>query len=412
MGEKMKVGVGYCNEREALLSGKEVAEKAIKSGKIHRPDFVLAFCSGDIDHDEFFRGLQSVVGDEVPIIGGSAIGIITNNDLSYGGYPAGAAVVQLDALHYRIASAGNLNRGEKIAGRKLGEKLSNELEDKLLLIFYDSIKKSATETKPPLLNASTPLIKGIEGKQKSNVLIIGAGLMGDYDFSPTKQFCGSYVDNQSVVGVMLNGDFETYFRIMHGCTPLNGNYHTITKIDGPVIYEIDNKPIVEMIDNIYDNQNWRNQHPVKLLTIGVNYGGKYEIPNEANYVNRLITGALPDGKGLCIFEPDLEEGTEIQFMLRDSEEMIKSAERNSAELMEQIVSDGRKAVFGLYIDCAGRTANYTNTLTEEATEIQKIFNQYNIPLLGFYSGVEIAPLIGRSRGLDWTGVLMVMAMRR
>jgi len=408
----MKVGIGYCNERDALLSGKEIAEKAIKKGKIHRPDFVLAFCSGYINHDEFFGGLQSVMGYEVPIIGGSAIGIITNNDLSYGGYPAGAAVVQLDKLHHRIVAVGNLNKGEKIAGIKLGEKLSNELEDKLLLFFYDSIKKSATETRPPIMNASTPIIKGIKEKQESNRLIIGAGVIGDYDFSPTKQFCGSYVDNQSVVGVMLNGDFETDFRIMHGCTPLDGNYHTITKIDGPVIYEIDNKPIVEMIDNIYGNQNWRNQHPVQLLTIGVNYGEKYEIPQEANYVNRLITGALPDGKGIGIFEPDFEEGTEIQFMLRDSEKMIKSAKKNSAELMEQIVTDGREAVFGLYIDCAGRTANYTNTTTEEASEVQKIFNQYNTPLFGFYSGVEIAPLIGMSRGLDWTGVLMVLAVRR
>ncbi len=118
MGEKMKVGIGYCNEKEAFLSGREVAEKAIKKGKIQRPDFAFAFCSGFINHDEFFRGLQYVMGDEVPIIGGSAIGIITNNNLSYGGYPAGAAVVQLDKLHYRIATAGNLNRGEKNAGRK------------------------------------------------------------------------------------------------------------------------------------------------------------------------------------------------------------------------------------------------------------------------------------------------------
>jgi len=28
-------------------------------------------------------------------------------------------------------------------------------------------------------------------------------------------------------------------------------------------------------------------------------------------------------------------------------------------------------------------------------------------LLGFYSGVEIAPFLGRSRGLDWTGVLLL-----
>ena len=89
--------------------------------------------------------------------------------------------------------------------------------------------------------------------------------------------------------------------------------------------------------------------------------------------------------------------------------MIESAKRNSSELMEQIKADGRKALFGMYIDCAGRTAKYLNTKIEEASEVQKLFNRYNTPLFGFYSGVEVAPIRGKSRGLDWTGVLLVFA---
>ncbi|MFC1528910.1 FIST signal transduction protein [Candidatus Latescibacterota bacterium] len=406
----MKVGIGYCNKKDAFTSGREVAENAINNGNIDKPDIVFAFCSGTVDHDNFFGGLQSVVECDVPIIGGSAIGIITNNDLSYEGYPAGAAVVQSDTLQYRIAVAGDLNKGEKLAGKKIAAKLlSNTPGVEFLLLFYDSIKKSATETSPPVLNASSPLIEGIEEKLGTSVPIIGAGLVGDYEFTPTKQFCGSYVDSQSVVGIILNDDFTSYYRIMHGLTPLDGVYHTITRIKGSVIYELDNTPIVEIIDDIYGNQEWHTQHPVQLLALGVNYGKRYGTPDEANYVNRLITGVLLDGEGIGIFEPDFEEGTEIQFMLRDTREMIESAKTNSAQLMKQIEADGRKAVFGLYIDCAGRTASYSNISIEEATEVQNIFNTYNTPLLGFYSGVEIAPLIGKSRGLDWTGVLMVLA---
>jgi len=62
-----------------------------------------------------------------------------------------------------------------------------------------------------------------------------------------------------------------------------------------------------------------------------------------------------------------------------------------------------------YIDCAGRAATYLHTTIEEAAEVQEVFNHYNTPLLGFYSGVEIAPLLEKSRGLDWTGVLLVLA---
>ena len=405
----MNVGIGYCNKKDAFVSGKTVAEIALERGNINRPDIVFAFCSGQLDHDEFFGGLQSVLGNEVPITGGSAIGIITNDAVSYEGYPSGAAVIQSDTLRHSVAAVGDLDKGEELAGRKLAKALSNKRDAKLLLVFYDSIKTPATDDIPPTLNASSPLIEGIEQELRSNTPIIGAGLIGDYALTSTKQFCGSYVDTQGVVGVMLEGDFKPYFRIMHGCTPLDGVHHTITKMEGSIIYELDGKPIVEMIDDLYGNQDWRHQHPVDLLTIGRYLGERFEEPQEANYTNRLITGVLPNGEGVGIFEPDFDPGTEIQFMLRDTAKMIESAKKNSAELMEQIKADGAKPLFGMYIDCAGRAATYLHTTIEEAAEVQEVFSHYNTPLLGFYSGVEIAPLLEKSRGLDWTGVLLVLA---
>jgi hypothetical protein len=405
----MKAGIGYDNSKDNISLGIKVAENAIKYGNINKPSLVFAFCGGQVDHDKFFKGLQTVIGDKIPIIGGSAIGIITNDYLSYKGYPAGAAIIESDKLQHIEAAVGNLDKDEKLAGQKIAGKLSDGIDSKLMIIFYDSIKHAPTATTPPIINASPLLINGIEETFKSKLPIIGAGVIGDYEFSPTKQFCGSYVANQSVVGTLLGGTFEPYFRIMHGCTPQDGIYHTITKIKGPVVYELDKKPIVKIIDDKYGNQDWRKQIPVKRLSIGVNYGKKYEEYQEKNYVNRLITGTMPDGEGIVLFEPDLEEGTEILFMLRDSKKMIESARVNSVELMEEIKADGRKPVLGLYIDCAGRTASFSDTITEEASEVQKVFKQYNTPLLGFYSGVEIAPLLGNSKGLDWTGVLLVLA---
>jgi len=408
--EEMKAEVGYCNEPKAFLAGKSAAENAIKKGSIFSPDIAFAFSSGRLDPDDFFEGVRSVVGPETPIVGGSALGIITNETIAYKNYPAGVAVIQSDRIKYNIGAVTGLDKDEELAGKKLAAKLANNQEGKAIIIFYDSIKIPPTEGSPPVLNASSPLIKGIEKEIKSNLPIFGAGLIGDYDFSTrTRMFCGAYADSQSAVGVLLAGDFTPYYRIMHGCSPLDGIYHRITKKEGSAIYELDGKPIIDIIDELYGNQQWRSQHPVDLLTIGINHGGRFEEPQESNYVNRLITGMRPDGKGIEIFEPDLEPGAEIQFMLRDSARMIESAKKNSSELMDQIKTDGKKPIFGIYIDCAGRTADYSNTMTEEAAEVQKALNQHEIPLLGFYSGVEIAPFLQKSQGLDWTGVLLVLA---
>ena len=158
----MKVGIGHDNRKDFFSLGKKVAENAMRNGKITQPSIVISFCNGRIDHEEYFQGIQAVVGDKIPVIGGSSIGIITNDCISYEGYPAGAAIVESKTLRHREASVGDLDKNEKLAGRNLAKKLSNSQDGKLLLLFYDSIKHPPTETTPPVLNASRPLIEGIE----------------------------------------------------------------------------------------------------------------------------------------------------------------------------------------------------------------------------------------------------------
>lgn len=405
----MKAGIGYCNGKDARTSGMEVAKRAIENGNVEKPGLVLAFCGGLVDPAEFYEGLRSIIGNGPPIVGGSAIGLITNQQVSYDGRPTGAAVLESDSLELSVCSAGDLDKNERLAGRRLAEKLSHDRDGKLLLIFYDSVKRSPTQTTPPIMNASPLLLDGLGETLGPSFPVIGAGLVGDYDFGPTQQFCGFHVGTQTVVGALLKGDFQMDYAVMHGCTPMDGIYHTITRIEGPIIYEVDGKPVVSIIDGLYGNQDWRNQKPLKRLAIGLNLGEKFGPYNESQYVNRLITGALPGGEGIVLFEPDLAVGSEFQFMLRDSNKMIQSAKDNSQELLKAIGKAGRKPALGLYIDCAGRTANYSDTQTEEALEVSQVLRHHNVPLLGFYSGVEIAPLAGKSRGLDWTGVLVIFS---
>jgi hypothetical protein len=56
----MKAGTGYCNEKNAFVSGRTVAESAMRSGEIEKPCLVIVFCGGQVDANEFFRGLQSI----------------------------------------------------------------------------------------------------------------------------------------------------------------------------------------------------------------------------------------------------------------------------------------------------------------------------------------------------------------
>jgi small ligand-binding sensory domain FIST len=66
-----------------------------------------------------------------------------------------------------------------------------------------------------------------------------------------------------------------------------------------------------------------------------------------------------------------------------------------------------KPAFALYIDCAGRAARF-GTERDDAVMVQKAVGD-RVPLLGIYSGVEIAPIRGRPRTLDWTGVFCLFS---
>jgi hypothetical protein len=408
----MKIGIGFVNAKDSFYSGKQIASQALENGNIQHPTLALAFCHNNINAAQLLEGIQGVLGKEVPVVGGSALGIITNDVISYEEYQSGLLLIENQNIDLQIACAEGLDLGEEQVGRALAEKLSVEDGDTVLM-FYDSVKKPPEGGAPPAINSSVPLLKGMHEVLGDSALIVGAGTVGDYEFSNTIQFDGESVRTQSAVAVMLRNGVQVDNKIMHGCSPKDGIYHTITKIDGPVLMELDNRPVVDVINEMYGGDDWQKQLPVKRLAISKNLGDKFSLEYiESNYTNRLIMGVLPDKSGVLLFESDYEVGTEILFMLRDSNMMVESARQNTASILTELHNSDKKPSFGFYIDCAGRSALFSETLTEEAEEVQKLFNQQGTPLFGFYSGVEIAPLLNKSCGLDWTGVLSVFSEQR
>ncbi|NJM93653.1 MAG: hypothetical protein HC842_02395 [Cytophagales bacterium] len=79
--------------------------------------------------------------------------------------------------------------------------------------------------------------------------------------------------------------------------------------------------------------------------------------------------------------------------------------KNARQLIE--ANSEKVNRFGFYVNCTGRNCAFSGADQEDAEVIQSEFG--NIPVSGFYSGVEIAPLLGVSRPLDWTGVLMLFS---
>ena len=217
---------------------------------------------------------------------------------------------------------------------------------------------------------------------------------------PTHQWTGDAIETQAALLFAFSGGIEIEQVVLHGCRPASA-YHRITKVDDNVVLEIDGRPALDVVAELLGPESGRSWKDYRFfVTLGVNKGEMYGPFDPNGYANRMCMAVDAERRGLVMFEPDLREGDLVQLMLR-SVDCSYIGDKIGAFLAER---RGRKPIFALYIDCAGRASAYSHMDEEEATFVQAALKDV-CPLLGFYSGVEIARIAGAPQALDWTGVL-------
>jgi hypothetical protein len=346
--------------------------------------------------------VRGVIGDGARIVGGGAVGAITNDRFGYAGDQVGIACFWLGDTQVDIFSEGNLHEGEFDNGRRLGRKLAvaGVAPSTRTLLFYDAIYRTPDEMR---LLMATHLLAGLEDELGFLPDINGAGMMGDFACSATKQWIGSEITDHHSLAMVFKGDIQIDSVIMHGCRPAT-RYYTVTKAMGQVVLEINGQPALDFVYELLGRLVPLEAFPFFLL-FGVNRGDKWGEFDENNYASRLCLAIDPEHRGIVMFEPDLVEGSEFQIMYRSLEHSYMKPKIEG--LFEK--ARGRVPVFAFYINCAGRAAGYGGMDMEDAVMVQNTVAG-RVPVLGIYSGVEIARIMGRPRGLDWTGVLCLFSV--
>lgn len=402
----MKVGVGYSENPDSVAAGKVAAAKALKEAKCERAcDFVLLFATARHDALELREGVSSVVGGSVPIYGGGAVGGIAKDRFGYAGDQVVLACFWLEGVKCDVLLEEGLLDDEEEAGYRLGKRLGEAGADKdtQVVLFYDAI--DATGERLRMIMA-TYILAGIERGLGVMPDLVGAGLQGDHVCSPLDQWIGAGIGRNHAIALAFSGDVRIDSIIMHGCRPAT-RYYTVTKADVQTILEINGTPALDFVEDLLGGAIPRSKFPFNLI-FGVNSGDKWGEYNEENYASRLCLAIDESRGGIVMFEPDMTEGTEFQIMYPDLDPAYM---RPRIKSVFDALGDGREPVFAFYIDCGGRAAGYGGIDMEDAVVLQEEVAG-KVPVMGIYTGVEIAPVKGRSRGLDWTGVFSLFSVPR
>lgn len=372
------------------------------------PRLLLVFCGGKHDGGAILDALRAAFGGDVPIVGGSAAGVIWREGLGYSGLEVGLAAFDEEALLPRIMVTRDLLRDEHGAGVALGRALAETAaEDAVVLMFYDSVASPS----PLRLHPASALVEGLQrGLAGHRIRLIGGGTLTDMNLSDAWVFDGRDVVKHAAVALVFPPSIKDETVILHGCRPVS-TFMEITRIDGAEVFELDGRPALEVIERMLGVTlgGTPSQDLSLIATLGEKQGDPYAAYDENSYVNRLILRASRSTGSITLFEKDFHLGTRIQIMGRDNALMLDSV-RNGIATINRTRQDDQPFL-ALYIDCAGRASARSGAAVEEAGLVAEGLNPA-IPFLGFYSGVEIAPFDGYSRPLDWTGLLTVLSVRR
>lgn len=398
-GKTRNPALGVSQHNDALTAAQEAAQQA-KQQLASAPSWALAFGGGRHDPAAVLAGLRAALGD-IPVIGGSTAGLITPLGATLTGFECGLLLFgEPFALNGIATQTGLCDEFE--TGKRLGAELRQKnAADSTILLLYDSVHQAD----PLELHLGSRLVDGISaGLDGHRLQLIGAGTLGDLEMRRSAVFNGNKACQHTAVAVSLPTGLTSHISITHGCLPAS-DFMTITAIDGARILELDGEPALTVAAerlNLSRDELAGISPTTLALTLGEKQGNPFAPFCDADYTNRLVVAADPDSEALILFEADFAVGTRVQLMDIEPQRMIDSAQAQSEQLLASL--GDREPLFGLYIDCAGRSMAFSGWEQDESAPVRNLIGS-RCPLLGFFSGVEIAPVQDQPRPLDWTGVL-------
>jgi len=254
------------------------------------------------------------------------------------------------------------------AGAVIGSMLADPTL-KHVLIFSDGGKVNGSE-----------LVKGLNGVL--NVTITG-GLAGDdARFEKTIVGLNNIPSSGNIVGVGLYGEnVSVGYGHLGGWDPF-GPERLITKSKGNILYELDNKPALELYKTYLGDKAKDLPGSALLFPLGMKMK-----PGEPVLTRTILT--IQDDGGM-VFAGDVPQGSSVQLMKANFEKLIDASATAAEQSLESI---GKDSELALLISCVGRKLVLGQRVEEEVEAVREVLGS-KPAITGFYSYGEISSILG------------------
>jgi small ligand-binding sensory domain FIST len=391
-------GVGYSTDEETIRAARQATKMAMERAKITRADMAIIFAS--ISHLRSYslllKTVEEIAGTSV-LIGSSALGILTTDVEIEEGPGIAVMVIHSNRISAVPFLGRNLEGRNLEVGQEIGKTIKSASDPSSLLIILPDTFYFEPES----------FFQGIQ-EVVDYIPIVGGGSSENGTQRQTYQMCGRQSESKAVAGMLLSGDFKHTIAFSQACQPV-GDPMVVTKARGNTIFELGGRPAHSVFCDLFQEPvDWEDffQTAVSLIFLGLPVDITQTRLERGKYLVRNIIGLDPVKGSITVAAP-IVEGQVVSFTLRDPRRARQDMERTLKELKKRHAE--HLPAFGLYFDCCGRgTSLYGKTGVDLA-----LFKRYlgEIPLIGFFTYAEIAPIHKTNYLHNYTGVLTLISER-
>ncbi len=403
-----RAGVAISHHRNPRVAGQEAAADAMRSGGIGRPTFVFVFASVGYPQDALVSAIREATF-RAPLCGCSGEGIIANGEADESNFAVAVMVIESDELRFVNGLSEGLRGGALPVGAEVARALAPSVspDAQALFLFADGLSFNFDAFREGF---------GSEPGLSQQIPFFGGTSADNWKLEKTYQYCDDRIATDGVAWALLSGTGRLVWAVNHGCLPI-GLERKVTRSSGNVIYEIDGKPVLTVLQEYLvadEIENW--QKAIVNLSLG------FKAPGEmaAGYDDYLIRfmPSKDDAAGSVTISTDVVEGSSVWMTRRDQEKIAAGLDRMGAEVHEGLGGEPAKLVF--QFDCAGRgkVVFRDQVKTELLRKLQSAVAPAApgrptpwraTPWMGFYSYGEIGPVAGENHFHNYTAVLLAIA---
>ncbi|MEX2013740.1 MAG: FIST N-terminal domain-containing protein [Parcubacteria group bacterium] len=375
----IKAGVGLSkNIMDPKSAATEATMVALERLGGEKPDFVIAFSSVAMDQEAVMRGINEVTNN-APMIGCSDAGEIVSD----GPFTKSVAVMAIksDSLVFTPGIGMDIKKGAREAGRSVARDVLSRSQSQL---------KSFIMLPDVLVGNGADVVRGVLDELGGHFPVVGGAAGDDFAFKKTYQYFNGKALSGAVVGAGLSGNFQFAIGVRHGWMPI-GPSMKVTKSEGAVVHELNGRPAIGIYEDYFgDKASDLYKEPLARMAITYPLGIKVQGLDEY-----LIRDPITvDEKGAITCAAEIPEGSEVRLMIGSKEKAIEAAEGAARKLMSDLKEKNATPKFALMFNCIAREKLFGQKAKDEIKAVMKILG--DIPLLGFYTYGEQAPLAGET----------------